>query len=349
MEEDDRHPYVLRSYAEEKAWAFKHARLLRAIRKRSITLRNQEQSPLLRLPREVRDRIFELAFEDEAAVHIEFKKIKITDPDFYGALTKSKISFTEQLAAGTPPTAMQPCHRACKHLNHQAAQGTSSLALTHPDHKDMCGKEMDPYLWHKLGFGALEVCKQIYSESRLLRYSTITFVVRDTYSWNHFLSNCLTTAQRSAVRKLHLLPFVEGIGLGYMGVRLSRFFERTNLEDLTRLHHLGVSFVLGRYWWSYFFNELKSLDMEKDSPSSVLMHCALGLTMPSIETVSVSISDPESLGPGDAPLEWTPQERVAWTKQAEARILQDLKMSPEASAADLAKTVPKSTGRVLIF
>ena len=165
----------------------------------------QSQSPLLGLPAELRNQIYELVLGGEL-LHV--------DQDIYGFNITICQSQSAEMNAYKRFLNPSIDERAKIHGKYSLED---YFTVGDEYHVDPCSSRHNPkgcynFKTPSLHLSLLRVCKQIYDETRLVPYSANTFGFESSDVFNLYIST-LTPSKRSALGRLHFTRTIPATGM----------------------------------------------------------------------------------------------------------------------------------------
>ncbi|OCL03702.1 hypothetical protein AOQ84DRAFT_392084 [Glonium stellatum] len=171
----------------------------------------QSQSPLLDLPAELRNRIYEFVLGGEL-LHVYRSSYR--DTGFHITICQSQSAEANSYKRFMDPSIDERAKITSKYTRKVSLQNYFTVGDEY--YVDPCSSRHTRGECYNAGnpsldLSLLRVCKQIYYEARLVPYSTNAFGFQSADTFNIFIST-LTPPKRSALEKLHLTRNIPNTG-----------------------------------------------------------------------------------------------------------------------------------------
>ncbi|KAI7213784.1 hypothetical protein KC333_g6390 [Hortaea werneckii] len=224
---------------------------------RQVQERNNRDSPFLRLPPEIRNRIYDLALGNKV-IHIGTKECSKTDR---GSYQERELYRTVHSSHRYVKLVHVVCSEAvdAEEVIYRSSKDSSQLSAPHyavrhekcheflhdgqPSNPDLAGQMRQNT--HSLPMGLTRVCRDIHREVALIPYANNTFAFKNGHELDLFVTKSLLAPQRAAISILQVD--------GYIAAD-SRFSGITCKvpKMLTGLHTLEIA---SPYWSCYMYRD----------------------------------------------------------------------------------------------
>ena len=272
------------------------------------------QNPFLRLPQELKNRIYELVL-GEQLLHVK--------RDWTVCSTKNFIKeqrFTNQICSSqTSEEDALDCFKSQKGGN-LFVDGIELRHLNCYPSKD----KSSSYFPDRMNINLLHTCRQIYNEARFIPYSTNTFsfdTPRNLRAFIHLLTRRSVNVNQ-AIRSLH-------INLAYDNSDLHAWTQafKAVVQHMTLLEKVYVNLDLWPTWPTF------SVDRDRDIAMQPVLNCFAILGKTSIPSIEIIVSDKHlsskyggsaALDPATqaqwAEIRWSLEEKRKWVEKVKLAI-----------------------------
>ncbi|KAI7487901.1 hypothetical protein KC351_g2323 [Hortaea werneckii] len=189
---------------------------------RHIQEQNNRDSPFLRLPPEIRNRIYDLALGNKV-IHIGTIECGKTDR---GSYPERELYRNVHLKHGYVKLVHVVCNGAvdAEEVIHRSSKDSSqpsapNYAVRHENCHEVLheGQPSDPELagrmspnTHSLPMGLTRVCRDVHREAALIPYANNTFAFKRGFELDLFVTKSLLAPQRAAIRVLQVEGYIVG-------------------------------------------------------------------------------------------------------------------------------------------